>query len=140
MDPTVARSWSETITLHHVRPGDLDSLGHLNHANALAFFELGRFDWSARMGLVLDEVLVPVVTRADVRYLKEIHLEEIRISTAICARQHYSVEFRQCLARSLGKLEPSVTAQIWISFLDRRTRRPVKTKSVTCLEALFRPA
>ncbi|HEY6926879.1 MAG TPA: thioesterase family protein [Steroidobacteraceae bacterium] len=124
-------------TLHHLRPGDIDALGHLNHARAVELFELGRFDWVKRRSIDIDPSCVPVVTRVDIRYQREIFLSEVVIRTCLKGLMHFSVEFLQTLHLRQNDASCAVVGNIWLSFIERTTRHPIRVRRLDFLAGLI---
>lgn len=80
MDPYIARL--------RVRTYELDSLGHVNHAVYLNWFEHARMEVLDRVGLPLDELFrrkwLPTVVRIEVDYRAEARVgAELRVETAM---------------------------------------------------------
>lgn len=121
--------WREKalLTHHHIRPSDLDSLGHLNHAQAIELFELGRYDWMMHHSANIAGYWLPVVTRVDACYRREVFLAEVAVATELKEVRHYSVEFVQNILIP-GLEQAAVTASVWISFIDRTSRRPLRVQ------------
>jgi len=122
-------------THHHVRPGDIDALGHLNHGRAIELFELGRYDWMTRHALVLDSACLPVVTRVDVNYHREVYLSEVSIGTRLRTIRHYGLEFEQTIGTQDSD-RAAVIGSVWISIIDRENRRPVRLRSLAVVEQM----
>ncbi|MBL0141046.1 MAG: acyl-CoA thioesterase [Betaproteobacteria bacterium] len=57
----------------HVRWGDMDSLGHVNNAEYLRYFEQSRIEWLEGLGYPTTGVGTgPILAKASVSYLKPI--------------------------------------------------------------------
>lgn len=80
-DPAMLEA-PDTLTLH-VRPNDLDSRGHVNHAVALEYLEAGRWAWMDRNGLRGRGDVVAVVARVEVDYRREITSGRVEVRTAL---------------------------------------------------------
>lgn len=72
----------DTLTIH-VRPNDLDSLGHVNNAVALEYLEAGRWAWMDRHGLRRRGDVVAVVSRLEIDYRREITGAAVQVRTAL---------------------------------------------------------
>jgi acyl-CoA thioesterase FadM len=120
-------------TLHHLRPGDIDAFGHLNHARAVELFELGRFAWVKHHSIDIDPSCIPVVTRVDIRYQREIFLSEVVIRTCLKGVMHFSVEFLQTLHLRQNDVAGAVVGNIWLSFIGRTTRQPIRIRRLDFL-------
>jgi phosphopantetheine--protein transferase-like protein len=73
--------FEESVLKLRVRPGDLDTVGHVNHATALEYLEAGRWAWMDAHGLRRIPSIVGVVARLEVDYRREIlvhHEVEVR--------------------------------------------------------------
>jgi acyl-CoA thioesterase FadM len=112
-----------------VRPNDLDSLGHVNNAVVLEYFETGRWAWMDRQGIGRTRTLVPVVSRIEVNYLKPVLGGMVEVNTRLFSRPEdpetsYQVVFQQCLAAltDTGPV-PAAEAMVRVAFLDTRESR-----------------
>lgn len=124
--------FGETILCLHVRPNDLDSLGHVNNAVAMEYLETGRWDWLARNGLRRRNPILPVVSRAEVNYWKELFPPAVRVRTRLdqheCSRLDeefvtYQAVFRQRIFSGAGPdTSPAIEARINVAFIDSELR------------------
>jgi acyl-CoA thioester hydrolase len=80
LDPV---QFKEIDTRMRVRPADLDSLGHVNNAAVLELFEAGRWAWMDAHGVRRNAQVLPVVTRTEVDYHKEIGMEDVVVRTTL---------------------------------------------------------
>lgn len=119
-----------TLTPHQLRPSDIDVWGHLNHSKAVELFELGRFAWISKIGLPLDGEWVPVVTRIDVVYRREVFISEVVIRTEMAERKHYTAGFHQAILVPGVEDGPAVTGRVWLSFLSKVNRRPMRLRDL----------
>ena len=63
--------------LIQLRIGDLDSLNHVNNANYLTFFEIGRVDFLIKLIKIFDPKDVNfVVKHAEIEFKKPIHFTD----------------------------------------------------------------
>ena len=98
------------ISRFRVRSYELDSLGHVNHAVYLNWFEHARMEVLERVGLTLDELFrrrwLPTVVRIEVDYRSEARMgSELRIETTMEEMRRSSFVIRQkLLAESDGRL------------------------------------
>ncbi len=98
------------ISRFRVRSYELDSLGHVNHAVYLNWFEHARMEVLERVGLTLDELFrrkwLPTVVRIEVDYRSEARMgSELRIETTMEELRRSSFVIRQkLLAESDGRL------------------------------------
>jgi thioesterase III len=72
-----------------VQETDLDTFGHVNHANYLRIFEQARWEWISTRGYGLDVVrekqIGPTILEVNVQYKRELkQREKIRIET-VCS-------------------------------------------------------
>ncbi len=116
-----------TIPLE-VRPADLDSLGHVNNARVLEYLEAGRWAWMAHHGVRRTGRVVPVVSRIEIDYRKEIPFQKIFVISAPVSVPPdfedliiYRVTFHQ---RVLLEQEgpPAADARVEIAFVDAEKR------------------
>ncbi len=125
-----APAWdiSETVaTRHAVRPGDLDSLRHVNNATVLEYLEHGRWAWLTHFGIDKGRRIVPVVTRITVDYLREIFLCEFAIETTLAGETFYRVVLEQSIEVG-DERQTAVKALVHIGFIDSQSRRPRRLK------------
>lgn len=90
------------ITRLRVRTYELDSLGHVNHAVYLNWFEHARMEVLDRVGLPLDELFrrtwMPTVVRIEVDYRAEARMgAELRVETEMGEMGRSSFEIHQRL-------------------------------------------
>ena len=107
-----------------VRPNDLDSLGHVNNAVILEYFEAGRWAWMNRQGIRQTQAVVPVVSRIEVNYLKPVLGGMVEVNTRLSSfpddpETSYQAVFQQSLT-ALTAQGPVAAAEavIRIAFLD----------------------
>lgn len=114
----------------HVRPGDLDSQGHVNNARVLEFLEHGRWLWLRQQDLELGIQVAAVVMRAEVDYRREIGWGEVIVSTRLRAYEEsaYRVVFEQQLSAPgpTGVLLASALMQV--AFVDVASRSLVSVE------------
>ncbi|HEY0132889.1 MAG TPA: thioesterase family protein, partial [Nannocystis sp.] len=72
-----------TILDLRIRPNDLDSLGHVNNAVVLEYFEAGRWAWMDARGIGRRGKVVPVVSRIEVDYRRELTGPELQVHTTL---------------------------------------------------------
>jgi acyl-CoA thioesterase FadM len=116
----------------NVRPADLDAVGHVNNAVVLQYLEAGRWAWMDHHQLRRADAVVPVVSRIEVDYLREIPYGALDVSTTMVPLAQddfidledlsYRAKFRQEVR--LGP-EGSVAARadVAVAFIDKETRR-----------------
>lgn len=113
-----------------VRPGDLDALGHVNHAVALAYLEAGRRHWLESRAPVTGTEAVAVVSRAEVDYRAELPYGPLAVRTLLTSPSAadlaagditYRAVFRQRIFPGRATA-PAVEALITVAFLDTRLR------------------
>lgn len=107
-----------------VRPNDLDTLGHVNNACILEYFELARWDWLKHFGLNQQSEILPVVASIQVNYRGEVHLGEVEIETELEANEKkYQVIFQQVLSQGHNN-QSRLKAQgsIKVAFINAQTR------------------
>jgi acyl-CoA thioesterase FadM len=119
-----------TLTLR-VRPNDLDSLGHVNNATALEYLEAGRWAWMEHHALRKGTDVIPVTTRIEVDYRKEIAPQEVVVRTRLeepLAEElededavHYRVRFHQQILVDSGRAV-AVEAHVQAAFVSAKDR------------------
>lgn len=107
-----------------VRPSDLDSAGHVNNSRVLDYFEQGRWEWLQSHGLRRQTRVVPVVSRIEVDYRKEIVWGPLNIETQRVQDEDatYKAMFSQRIFAG-NTTEPSGTAFVHIAFINATDRR-----------------
>jgi len=119
----------KTVTCeHHMRPSDLDSLGHVNNAVALELFEMGRLEWSKVNRVCVKDNLIPVVTRLNVSYNREIFVEPVKIDTTLVNGSFFELEFKQEVYTHYSEGGASLEGTIFVSLLDQETKSPQRLK------------
>jgi acyl-CoA thioester hydrolase len=115
--------YNKTVTLLTVRPNDLDSVGHVNNACALEYFEHGRWDWLCKNGLSRKNKIIPVVVRIEVDYGVEIPWSDIRIETNLLEGDDlvYKAIFKQSIYVDSSN-EVAVKAVVHVAFIDAYDR------------------
>lgn len=121
----------ESVTSLRVRPNDLDILGHVNNATVLEYFEAGRWDWMDQHGLRRNTRVLPVVSRIEVDYRRELRLQDMEVHTALEPLEgedledeealRYRVFFRQKILVDGGK-HVAAEARVQVAFIDGATR------------------
>lgn len=108
----------------HVRPGDLDSLGHVNNARALEYLEQGRWDWLRCNGLALKCAVLPVVVRVEADYQAQLLWGDVDVETTLAREgdESYRATFTQSI-RQAGAAKAAVRAVVRLAFIDASTGR-----------------
>lgn len=97
-----------------VRFRDLDSLGHVNNAVYLTYFEVARIAYIARLGLSDPVRPTMLLARIEVDYLRPVHLGEpveIGLRTSVVGTKSFTLD---CELTASG--EPAARAksvQVW---------------------------
>lgn len=73
--------FESVVTTLDVRPNDLDSLGHVNNATILEYFEAGRWEWIRDNGLRLSGQIIAIVSRIEVDYRRMILPGRLEVHT-----------------------------------------------------------
>lgn len=117
----------EVTTTLQVRPADLDSLGHVNNAVVLEYLEAGRWAWMEHHGVQQGRGILPVVSRIEIAYLKEIPYRAILVRSALDGVPAdfeelitYRVAFQQDVLLAGGT--PAAKARVEVAFIDAETR------------------
>ena len=122
--------FEETTVALQVRPNDLDSLGHVNNAVVLEYFEAGRWGWMAAHGLRHATAVVPVVSRIEVDYRREILPQAVQVKTLLERDDapsddgedlQYRIHFRQQLLID-GGAKVAAEARVQVAFIDAQER------------------
>lgn len=105
---------------------DLDTFGHVNHANYLAIFEEARWEIVTNNGYGLAEVQKykkgPVILEADLKYLRELKLREnITITTRVDLTESKAGTIYHEMIRADGKV--ACEAKIVFGFFDLEKRK-----------------
>jgi len=115
------------VCKHHIRPSDLDSLGHVNNAVALELFEFGRLQWSNINQVCLKDNLISVVTRINVAYNREIFVELVEIVTELVNDNFFELEFKQTVYTQSEDVA-SLEGRVFIALIDNETKQPQRLK------------
>ena len=118
-----------------VRPNDLDSLGHVNNATVLEYLEAGRWAWMEEHALRRDSRILPVTSRIEVDYRREILPQEVLVRTVLEPslsedsedEVSYRVYFRQRILLKQGE-QVAAEARVQVAFIDsvERTLRTLQ--------------
>ena len=103
--------------LRRLLAGDLDRIGHVNHARVLEYLEHGRWCWLRQHG-------IPVVARIEVDYCAEIFWDEIRIDTRLIDDE--DAVYRAILEQHIHTEQsaaPAVKATVQVAFIDAGARQ-----------------
>lgn len=113
------KGFRNSSTRLHVRPGDLDSLGHVNNARALEYLEQGRWDWLRHNGLALKCAILPVVVRVEADYQGQLLWGEVEVETALHedSGETFRATFTQSV-RQAGSARIAVRATVRLAFID----------------------
>jgi acyl-CoA thioester hydrolase len=140
--------FGESILPLHVRPNDLDVLGHVNNAVVLEYLEAGRWDWLAGQGIVLGGGVAAVVARAEVDYRGEIPFGPIEVRTVLQSptaeeldegETAYRAVFRQRIHRAQAA-GPAVEALITVACIDTERRSLVPLDEFLAATSVAGPA
>lgn len=114
----------------HVRPGDLDSQGHVNNARVLEYFEHGRWSWLRHHRLDFGRSVAAVVMRAEVDYGREIGWGELTVCTALRPYDEsaYRVVFDQHLCARDADGAVLASAVVQVAFVDTSDRTLVSVE------------
>jgi len=113
----------KTVTQLPVRPGDLDSVGHVNNARALEYLEHGRWDWLRRNNLSRGTNVIPVVVRIEADYRAEIPWGDIRVETDM--QDGGDLTFKAIFNQLIYAGSPdqfAVKAVVHVAFIDAAAR------------------
>lgn len=129
-DMRIDSSHAALVTTLWVRPNDLDSQGHVNHAVALEYCETARAEWMHRNGFGQAPGVVPVVARVVAGYRRPITSRRVRVTTRLNALetppdQAYQVSFLQVVSPVEDDPEaghPAVEVQVQVGFIDAECR------------------
>lgn len=115
--------FKNTVTQLPVRPGDLDSVGHVNNARVLEYLEHARWDWMRSNNLSRSENVIPVVVRIEADYRAEIPWGDIRVETGM--QDGDDLTFKAIFNQFIyaGPADPfAVKAVVHVAFIDAATR------------------
>jgi acyl-CoA thioester hydrolase len=113
-----------------VRSYELDSFGHLNHANFLNYFEQARFDALAACDFPIGKILARgwavYVVRIEVEYRAEaLWGEELEIETWVCGLRKSSMTLAQEARKTDGTLSASARVSgVWVGGDGKPMRMP----------------
>lgn len=113
----------KTVTQLAVRPGDLDSVGHVNNARALEYLEHGRWEWMRKNKLTRSKNVIPVVVRIEADYRAEIPWGDIRVETDM--QDGDDLTFKAIFNQFIYAASPdqfAVKAVVHVAFIDAATR------------------
>lgn len=113
----------KTVAVLPVRPGDLDSVGHVNNARVLEYLEHGRWDWMRQNHLLRSKSVIPVVVRIEADYRAEIPWGDIRLETEMLPHEElsYKAIFHQFIYAG-PDWQFAVKAVVHVGFIDAASR------------------
>lgn len=117
--------------IHHqyefiVQETDLDTFGHVNHANYLKIFEQARWDWISTRGYGLTRIqetqIGPTILEVTIQYKREIkQREKMRIDSA-CVEHKGKISFiEQRMFNSRG--EECSFIRLTVGLFDMQKRK-----------------
>ena len=111
-----------------VRYSEIDAQGHVNNANYLSYFEVGRVEWLRDAGLSYKEMEKRgfgfVVVEALVRYLRAAYFDdELTIRTRISEQSKASIRFEYEVLRDGNLLATGHTRH---AYVDLASGKPIR--------------
>lgn len=114
-----------------VRPTQVDTFGHMNHAAYLEVFEWARWEWAAAQGMDLarmaaEDRIGPAVLHVDLTFLKE-----LRMHDEVCVRTWVAslARVKGVMGQELVLADGLVAARMFLTFaifhLDKRRAMPL---------------
>jgi YbgC/YbaW family acyl-CoA thioester hydrolase len=123
-----------------IRPTQVDTFGHLNHAAYLELFEWARWEWAAAEGMGLEGLIAarriaPAVLHVDLSFFKELRMHEpIRVRTWFERLEG----LKGVVGQEMEKADGALAARLWLTFtmfhLDRRRAVPMPEELLAALE------
>lgn len=108
-----------------VRPGDVVA-GHVNNARVLELLEHGRWAWFQAHDLMyVTGPILPLVTRIEVDYRREIFMGDVRVETRVAETEEgvYRMIFEQGIYALPDPAKPLVTARVHGAFANAADRK-----------------
>lgn len=110
-----------------VRGYELDSFGHVNHANYLNYFEFGRWKLLSDEGIQLTHFQAwdrfPVIANIDIRYLRPTTMgDRLTVETRLVSHGRSSTHFEQVIFKGTQEV---CTAKVRSVLVDR-TGKPAE--------------
>lgn len=113
--------------------GDMDALGHVNHARYFEYFQEARIEWLATLNIDLKQTSGPVVVHAACNFLKPvIYPAFISIDTYIHTPGRSSINIEHELHQDGILMAQGACKIVWVDY--------IKTKPIafpTSIRALF---
>jgi acyl-CoA thioester hydrolase len=110
-----------------MRYGDMDSNGHINNVSTFKYFEEGRVQWFASMGLVADGTGAgPVIVETSANFLAELHYPgDVLVRGFVKRLGNTSCTVDQEIARQDNPDEVITKGTCTIVWFDHETRKPI---------------
>ena len=114
-----------------IRPTQVDTFGHMNHAAYLEVFEWARWEWASAQGMDIErmaaeERIGPAVLHVDLTFLKELRMHE-RVDVRTWVQDLQRV--KGVMGQELVKADGAVAARMMLTFvifhLDQRRVMPL---------------
>ena len=109
-----------------VRPTQVDTFGHMNHAAYLEVFEWARWEWAAAQGMDLarmaaEDRIGPAVLHVDLTFLKELRMhDEVCVRTWVASLARVKGVMGQELVLDDGVVAARMFLTFAIFHLDKR--------------------
>jgi len=109
-----------------VRPTQVDTFGHMNHAAYLEVFEWARWEWAAARGMDMERMAAedrigPAVLHVDLSFTKELRMHDpVRVRTWVESLERVKGVMGQEMVRADGAVAALMFLTFAIFHLDRR--------------------
>jgi thioesterase-3 len=118
-----------------VRGYELDSFGHVNHANYLRYLEHARWEMLAQEGITLpfleERKRWPIIRKIEIEYLKPAFMSELlEVVTQCVDHGNASSIFQQTILRAGVEILRARVSSATINELGKPARHPVEMEKL----------
>jgi YbgC/YbaW family acyl-CoA thioester hydrolase len=116
-----------------VRGYELDSFGHVNHANYLNYFEFGRWKLLADENITLTDFRgwdrFPVIANVDVRYLRPVTMgDRLVVETRMISHGRSSTVFEQRILKGAQEVCTAKVRSVLVDGTGRPAEAPAELR------------
>ena len=106
----------------HVAWGDMDALGHVNHARYFDYFQQARIEWLERIGLAMRAETGPVVVHVACTFLKPVVYPAIlNLSSSLHSMGRSSMVVDHDLYQGTKLMTQGVTKIVWVDYKENKS-------------------
>ena len=100
----------------------MDALGHINHASYFTYFEQARIAWWYEKGICLNDLIGPVLVKAEAEYLRSLSAPAkltIELKAHMPGRSSYWIDYD--LFESGALCAKGKTKVVWVDYQSNKS-------------------